>query len=82
MYSELKDALDFQSGDIGSLKRSTRAGMGRCQGRYCAPVAARLLAEHHGESVEDRSFFAPRVPIKPVSVDTLLATQEALDDPG
>ena len=28
--------------DAGALKRLTRIGMGRCQGRYCAPILARL----------------------------------------
>jgi hypothetical protein len=53
--------------------------MGRCQGRYCAPAAARLLAETTGAALEDRSFFAPRVPIKPVSIAAILAAEEALD---
>lgn len=33
---------------IGEVKRRTRLGMGRCQGRYCAPVMAALLAERQG----------------------------------
>ena len=39
----------------------------------------RLVAEHRGEPIDDRSYFAPRVPVKPVRIDTLLATQDALD---
>ena len=31
--------------DAGVLKRATRAGMGRCQGRYCGPAVARACAE-------------------------------------
>ena len=31
--------------DAGVLKRTTRAGMGRCQGRYCGPAVARTCAE-------------------------------------
>ena len=31
--------------DAGVLKRTTRAGMGRCQGRYCGPAVARSCAE-------------------------------------
>ncbi|MEM9476798.1 MAG: FAD-dependent oxidoreductase [Pseudomonadota bacterium] len=66
-------------GHIGTLKRGTRVGMGRCQGRYCGPVAARLVAARSGARIEDRSFFAPRVPLKPVSIASILAAQEALD---
>lgn len=64
---------------IGTVKRETRLGMGCCQGRYCGPVAARLMAEATGRSLTDHSYFAPRVPIKPVSVGALQATQESLD---
>ena len=77
--ARLKRALDENPGHVGDLKRSTRLGMGRCQGRYCGPPAARLLAGRTGEPVSDESHFAPRVPIKPVRIDTILATWEALD---
>lgn len=69
-------------GHLGTLKRATRLGMGRCQGRYCGPAAARLVAARTGAPITDRSFFAPRVPIKPVSIAAILAAQEALDDGG
>ena len=76
--ARLKRGLDENPGHAGDLKRSTRLGMGRCQGRYCGPPAARLLADLAGEPLADESHFAPRVPIKPVRVATVLATWEAL----
>ena len=76
--ARLKRALDENPGHAGDLKRGTRLGMGRCQGRYCGPAAVRLLADLTGEPVSDESHFAPRVPIKPVRVATILATWEAL----
>ena len=45
----------------GALKKATRAGMGRCQGRMCGATVARL-AVARGE--ED--WAAPRAPVKPV----------------
>jgi hypothetical protein len=42
-------------------------------------VAARLVAEATGKPLEDISFFAPRVPVKPVAISAILAAQEALD---
>lgn len=78
---QLTDGMSDKPSHIGTLKRATRVGMGRCQGRYCGPVAARLVAAHTGKPLEDLSFFAPRVPIKPVSIGAILATQEALDGP-
>ena len=65
-------------GHLGTLKRTTRIGMGPCQGRYCAPAAARMIAERTGEALTDRSFFAPRVPVKPVTVNAILSAEEAL----
>jgi D-hydroxyproline dehydrogenase subunit alpha len=75
----LKEGLGEGPGHAGTLKRATRVGMGRCQGRYCGPVAARLVAEATGKPLEDLSFFAPRVPVKPVAIGAILAAQEALD---
>lgn len=66
--------------NAGALKRATRLGMGRCQGRYCGPVAARMVSEATGTPIEDLSFFAPRVPIKPVAISALLGSEGALDD--
>ncbi len=65
-------------GDIGSVKRATRLGMGRCQGRYCAPALARRMAADRGTDIGDLSFFAPRAPIKPVAIATVLAANDVL----
>jgi len=59
---------------IGEVKRRTRLGMGRCQGRYCAPVLAALLAERQGRPIDALAFFAPRVPARPVSISDLVRT--------
>jgi NAD(P)H-nitrite reductase large subunit len=64
-------------GDIGSLKRATRCGMGRCQARYCGPVLAEHLARHHGAALDDRALFAPRAPIKPIAIADLVAAAPA-----
>ncbi len=55
--------------DAGMLKRLTRAGMGRCQGRYCGVSLDRLL--HHGEAAEERRLLAPQVPLRPVAAQAL-----------
>ena len=75
---QIRKTIGEQPGHLGTLKRSTRAGMGRCQGRYCAPVLARLIANQSGQDLEDNSFFAPRVPIKPVSIASIIAAREVL----
>ena len=64
----LRRAMEANPGDIGAAKRATRIGMGRCQGRYCGPALATLVAERRGVAMDERAFFAPRPPIKPVPV--------------
>jgi NAD(P)H-nitrite reductase large subunit len=57
---------------IGEVKRRTRVGMGRCQGRYCSHLLATILSERHGRPLDEFAYFAPRAPIKPVLIDDLL----------
>jgi len=75
---QLRASLPEAPGHAGTLKRATRAGMGRCQGRYCAGTLARMIAEHHGRALDARSTFAPRVPVKPVPIAVLDAAAKAL----
>ncbi|SFM57151.1 FAD-dependent oxidoreductase [Variovorax sp. OV329] len=56
---------------LAALKRNTRLGMGRCQGRYCANTAARLLGEMTGHSPGAEQYLAPRPPAKPVPAGAL-----------
>jgi NADPH-dependent 2,4-dienoyl-CoA reductase/sulfur reductase-like enzyme len=69
-------ALAEGIGTIGALKRVTRAGMGRCQGRYCAPLLAELAARRTGAPIDERSWFAPGVPFKPLPVELAAAALE------
>ncbi|MFW2543809.1 FAD-dependent oxidoreductase [Primorskyibacter sp. 2E107] len=77
--AELDAALADDPTDIGALKRATRIGMGRCQGRYCAPVVAGIMARRLGKPLEDLSYFAPRIPIKPVDIAAITAAETLLD---
>lgn len=77
---DIRAGLATTPGHVGSLKRATRVGMGRCQGRYCGPIAARMVSDATGKAIEDLSFFAPRVPIKPVAISAILAAEEAIGE--
>ncbi|HWJ73090.1 MAG TPA: FAD-dependent oxidoreductase [Kaistia sp.] len=57
--------------DLGSLKRQTRLGMGRCQGRYCAGEALRLLRDGDLSTASPADLLAPQAPEKPVPVIVL-----------
>jgi NADPH-dependent 2,4-dienoyl-CoA reductase/sulfur reductase-like enzyme len=63
---------------LGAVKRVTRAGMGRCQGRYCAPVLAELFARRSGVPLTEEDWFAPAPPFKPIPVAAAVAAIAAL----
>ena len=60
---------------LASLKKATRAGMGRCQGRMCGATVARLFGV-----AEEAGFAAPRAPVKPVPVAALMRELEEHGD--
>lgn len=67
----VKAAIDEGATDLGSLKRITRAGMGRCQGRYCQDTLARLLERERRQPVPVDQRFMPQPPLKPIPLRAL-----------
>jgi D-hydroxyproline dehydrogenase subunit alpha len=68
---------------LPALKKATRAGMGRCQGRFCAATVARMCSA----APEPDSFAAPRAPLRPVAAAPLMReapefTAPLLSDPA
>lgn len=70
--ADLDAAASVHGPELGAIKRDTRAGMGRCQGRYCGPVLARAFA-----SPGEFALFAPRAPGKPVPLSAIARAEEA-----
>jgi glycine/D-amino acid oxidase-like deaminating enzyme/bacterioferritin-associated ferredoxin len=64
--AKIKEAIARGVTDMGTLKRLTRAGMGLCQGRYCGPYLARLLAEERGSPLTEKEYNMPQPPLKPI----------------
>lgn len=54
--------------DVNLVKVTTRAGMGRCQGRYCHESLSGVAA---AAGACETSRLTPRLPIKPVSLGTI-----------
>lgn len=75
-FATLQTALDEGLGSVGAIKRRTRIGMGRCQGRYCAPLLDETVSALSGQSRSELSGFAPRVPVKPLTIAELAGTLE------
>lgn len=72
----VRQALSEGCATIGSIKRRTRLGMGRCQGRYCVSLAVAEL-EGQGRAIDESLLLAPRAPGKPVTVGELAAKPTA-----
>ncbi|MDE1995202.1 MAG: FAD-dependent oxidoreductase, partial [Rhizobiaceae bacterium] len=70
-FGDIEDALDEDLTMIGAVKRQTRVGMGRCQGRYCGPILDTLMGARLGYQRDEYSGFAPRVPIRPVRIEDI-----------
>jgi glycine/D-amino acid oxidase-like deaminating enzyme len=73
-----KTIIDMRAGgvsDLGSLKRRTRLGMGRCQGRYCSGAALKLLRQDDLSATTEADLIAPQAPARPVPA-ILLASEK------
>jgi glycine/D-amino acid oxidase-like deaminating enzyme len=75
----LSDLAKTACDDVATLKRLSRAGMGRCQGRYCSHnVQAISNANHNSyptrpkrQTNEKTGFLAPQMPLRPVPLAAL-----------
>ncbi len=72
---DLEIGIDSELHTAGALKRVTRAGMGKCQGRYCSPIMASLAATQSGLPIDEFSGFAPQPPVKPTEISTIATPQ-------
>ena len=75
-YAQIKAGISDDTLSAGASKRISRVGMGRCQGRYCSPIIQKLIAENSGCEIDERSGFAPQMPIKPVEIGVIAYSQE------
>jgi len=70
---DLEIGFDSELHTAGALKRVTRAGMGKCQGRYCSPIVASLAAAQSELPIDEFSGFAPQPPAKPTEISAIAA---------
>ncbi|HUR59893.1 MAG TPA: FAD-dependent oxidoreductase, partial [Opitutaceae bacterium] len=73
-FSAVRREIARGSTDLATIKRSTRCGMGHCQGRYCSPLIAQLLIEQ-GVEITEHTYFRAQAPLRPVPIDALAKTQ-------
>ena len=66
--SRLRAEIAQGATSLPTLKKACRAGMGPCQGRFCAAVIARLCPEQP----DPFAFAFPRPPVRPVPIAPLM----------
>lgn len=67
---QVRRAIEAGARDAGAVKRATRLGMGRCQGRYCTRPLVALL-HNHGPEVRADTLFAPQLPARPLPISAV-----------
>jgi NADPH-dependent 2,4-dienoyl-CoA reductase/sulfur reductase-like enzyme len=79
---QLAQSFSDGSTSAGASKRVTRAGMGKCQGRYCSQSIIALAAATGGVQIEEFSGFAPQAPVRPTEIglvaDSIIETRDAI----
>ncbi len=74
-YGAVRQEIGKGARDLATIKRATRCGMGHCQGRYCSPAIARLLADAGTNATSEATYFRVQAPLRPVPMDLLAKTQ-------
>ena len=64
----VRAALAEGLASLPAVKKATRAGMGRCQGRFCAATVAHLCPD----APDDFAYAAPRTPLRPTPAAPLM----------
>ncbi len=71
-----RSAIDAAADGVqsaGALKRLSRAGMGRCQARFCGFVTSDCVRERTGAAPEG---FAPQPPFRPTPISVMAAVAD------
>jgi NAD(P)H-nitrite reductase large subunit len=68
---ELAQAIAAGAASLKDTRARTRAGMGPCQGRLCAPAVAALIAQRRGVPIHSIAPSSTRPPVKPVPLAAL-----------
>ena len=68
---EILDAIADGALTVDGVKRSTRAGMGLCQGKTCERLVARIIAEQTGRPMAELLPPKSRIPVRPVKIGSI-----------
>lgn len=77
--AEIREAIADGALSLTEVRAATRSGMGLCQGRWCSPTVAALVARWAGVTPEAAGRLTARPPVRPIAVRAL--TDEGADEP-
>ena len=69
--AEILAAIADGAVTIDGVKRRVRAGMGLCQGKSCARLVARIIAEETGRDPATILPQKSRMPVRPVKISVI-----------
>jgi len=75
-WGEIRQALEKGYITLDEIKRITRAGMGRCQGRTCQRILLNEIARFCNKKVEELTVSTFRPPTKPIKLGTLAGDKD------
>ena len=69
--ADVRQMISEGATTLGILRKLTRAGMGRCQGRMCGHVVAELLSQQTDHPIDQLEVATPRPPVIPIPLHGL-----------
>ena len=77
---EIRETIKNGARTVRDVKRRTRAGMGLCQGRTCAKMVARIIANELKIPIEEVEMDTQRIPVRPVKIKNFSSKEENDDE--
>src|SRR5215218_6225716 len=75
LLEEVVAAITAGAQTVDDVKRRTRAGMGTCQGIFCVPVIAAMVAQATGVPMDRVAGITARPPVRPLMLAGLANLQ-------
>src|SRR4051812_36326377 len=71
LLDEIVAAIAAGAWTVDDIKRRSRAGMGACQGIFCMPVIAALVAQATGVPIDRVAPMTARPPVRTLALESL-----------
>lgn len=71
-FKTITNILENGVRSLDQIKRLTRVGMGRCQGRFCFPTLLGILSKYYSQKEFNQLDFSARPPAKPLPLKEII----------